>query len=223
MRILIAMLVGLLAYQCINAQTEILPKFEAGSRKKCFVYNPAAGDSLIYEIQTASGETYLFKVFLKQYDPFGENSDQYCAVMDWIATSARGGKGSIYVTCDALNDADKYVNFFFPGITMLKSNMSAIFLSRKSFYERSEQNIYIDQKPISLFELFGVPVMDVTVKNKKKKYPIEAYKLTDNKDFNYNNSSNVSTYELWVQANSRSPLIVYMKLPHFTLTLKEIK
>ncbi|GCD77546.1 hypothetical protein JCM31826_10280 [Thermaurantimonas aggregans] len=223
MRIFFAAVLSVIAYHAVNAQSANLPKFETGSRKKCFVYNPSAGDSLIYEVQTDAGETYLFKIFLKQYDPFDENSDQYCTVMDWISTSSKGGKGSIYVSCNALSDADKYVNFFFPGITMLKSNMSAIFLSRKSYHERSEQTIYIDQKPVTLFELFGNPAMDVTVRNKKKKYTLEAYKLVDNESFNYIDPSYASHHEIWVQANSRSPLIVYMKLPQFTLTLKEIK
>ncbi|MFN4299578.1 MAG: hypothetical protein ACK4EX_07600 [Thermaurantimonas sp.] len=200
-----------------------MPKFQEGSRSKCHIYNPSAGDSLIYEVQMTTGEKYLFKVFLKHYDPFSEDSDDYCAIMDWISTSARGGNGTIYTTCEGLSEAVKFINFFFPGITMLKSNMSAIFLSRKAYNERQEQTVYIDNTKISLFERMGIPHMDVVVKNKKKKYRLEAFQLTDNRSMNYADPSYKSDYQLWVQASTRSPLIVFMQLPEFKLKLLEIK
>ncbi|MFN3951881.1 MAG: hypothetical protein ACK4KT_05720 [Thermaurantimonas sp.] len=205
------------------SQTPVLSKFENGSRRKCHLYNPSAGDSLIYDVQMVNGDQYLFKVFLKNYDPTGTSEDKYCAVMEWISTSSQGKKGTVFLTCDGMIDAIKYVNYFMPGITILNSNFSSIFLSKKSYLEREKQSIYIDNVKVDLYEIKGAPVADLSVKNKKKKYTIEAYRLVDNPNLNYADSSYTSEYEVWVQANVRSPLIVYMRLPQFSIKLLEIK
>lgn len=205
------------------SQEPDLAKFEEGSRGKCHLYNPAAGDSLIYEVQMVNGNQYLFKVFLKKYNPTGASEDQYCAVMEWISTSSQGGKGTVYLTCNGMIEAIKYVNYFMPGITMLNSNFSSMFLSKKSYRERKKQSIYIDNVKVDLYEIPGAPAADITVKNKKKKYRIEAFRLVDNPNLNYADPSYTSEYEVWVQANVRSPLIVYMRLPQFSIKLLEIK
>lgn len=160
---------------------------------------------------------------MKKYDPTDASEDQNCAVMEWISTSSQGQKGTIYLTCNGMIEAIKYVNYFTPGITMLNSNFSSIFLSKKSYYEREYQSIYFDNVKVDLYEIIGAPVADLSVKNKKKKYTIEAYRLIDNPNLFYADPSYISEYEVWVQANVRSPLIVYMRVPQFSIKLLEIK
>jgi signal peptidase I len=229
MKNLIFLLVTLFAANFVLAQTPLKKRIVTARQfenKKSYI--PQKGDVLIYEVKQKDGKTYLFELNLLKYPaPEIDNNyekDDYCIEMAWKMSDPINKSGQIKLHCNALPNATNYINFFRSGVMALDKNSMSIFLSVESYLNRNASKMTIDGEEVELKDPFGVAGETINVKVKGKNVPLEAFLLTDNTNFNYDDENRVEgKYSLSVLFQHEHRLILKMDLPQFSIRLIEIK
>lgn len=185
-------------------------------QKGTYLYRPAAGDRLVYEVKLADGTRYNFTVELTRYETDPDKNHSFPIAFNWTISSPYNSSGSVEICGSCYNDATSYQNYFTNGTRLQLSNTSTVFMSGRNYYE-PEQNdekktvMNMDGKEISFYDRMGYQTHDVLIGGKK--YPLLMK--------NYNSSPTLDgEYSLQVQVGY-DRLILGMELD-FSIQLKEI-
>jgi hypothetical protein len=229
MKNLIFLLLMLFAANFVMAQTPLKKRILTARQfedKKTYI--PQKGDLLVYEVKQKDGKTYNFEVALLKYpSPDVEidyDKNDYCIELGWKMTEPINKTGLVKLHCTALSTGTNYVNFFRSGEMAFDKNTMSIFLSLENYLSRTRAKMTIDGEDVVLKDPFSVASETVNVKVKGKNVPLEAFLLTDNSNFNYEDENRVEgKYSISVLFQTEHRLILKMDLPMFSIRLLEIK
>jgi hypothetical protein len=229
MKNLIFLLLMLFAANFVMAQTPLKKRILTARQfedKKTYI--PQKGDLLVYEVKQKDGKTYNFEVALLKYpSPDVEidyDKNDYCIELGWKMTEPINKTGLVKLHCTALSTGTNYVNFFRSGEMAFDKNTMSIFLSLENYLSRTGAKMTIDGEDVVLKDPFSVASETINVKVKGKNVPLEAFLLTDNSNFNYEDENRVEgKYSISVLFQTEHRLILKMDLPMFSIRLLEIK
>jgi hypothetical protein len=188
---------------------------------EAYLYTPAAGDKLRYEVKMPSGIRYDFIVTIKTFihPNEEERSDiPFPIAFHWQMGEPVNTSGEVNLGRKSLEEATSYINYFRNGEVLNLENESSVFLSRKNWYEPGMND---DRSTL----------MNMTGANMKFYKPMENYEYlpvqTEGKTiylpaYRYNTAKDgTGRYNVYVQDETNALLIVKMKLD-FEIELKEI-
>lgn len=188
---------------------------------EAYLYTPMAGDKLRYEVKMPNGTMYDFIVTIKTF--IHSNEDEYPdarfpITFHWQMGNPLNTSGEVYLTRQALEEANRYQNHFRNGEIAELKEASSVFLSHKNWYEPGMNDDRSTLMNMTGTEMkFYKPMENagyLPVKMQGKTYQIPVYRYNNSKD-------GTGNYNVYVQDEADVLLILKMNLD-FEIELKEI-
>ncbi len=166
------------------------------------------GTQLTYHV-TTSDKSYDYVITVKEYSP--------SISFDWKMTDPVNTSGKITIALNALQKATSYKNYFQDGSNEALTTQSTVWLSKKNFNElkssgKTSMNMTGD---LNTYEKVAAPQqVSYNAKGVTKTANVIGCQFVKTADTNYT----VRVFD-----DAKDPLIQYMDLGSFTITLKSVE